>query len=486
MGGGLLQLVANGAQDVYITGNPQITFWKVVYRRHTNFSTEVIEQFIHGTSTLESSTKSGEAIIARNGDLLRKIYISSDTDGIIMGDKIINKVRVLIGGEKIDEHTCEWMQIWNELTCPETKSVGLKSLQGCIGSSGTTGVNEVHIPLLFWFCRNAGLALPLVALQYHEVKLVFDWGTSTEVGAAAEVKLWCEYIYLDTDERRRFAQMPHEYLIEQVQYKEEGTSKLSYKFAFNHPVKELFWTSENSITTESATIKLNGRDRFKSQKKEYFQIHQPYDYHTSIPRQNLPVGLNRPITLTATIQKTTATDITDNTKCKISIDADGLSGTILFRNDVDGMLVDVGDKLIIYDADHTDHTTVVRIIEREAVNVPVDANTGIRYSFSMVFTGRNTGVMDVPHNDDTLQLEVVKEDGFVLQRARTSSMIRNINCYSFALEPEEYQPTGTCNFSRIDQSTLNFSSAVTIQNIYALNYNIFRVISGMGGLAYSN
>ena len=206
MGGGLLQLVANGAQNVYITGNPQITFWKVVYRRHTNFSTEVIEQFIHGTSTLEDSTKSGEAIIARNGDLLRKIYISSETTGIINGDKIIDKVRVLVGGEKMDEHTREWMQIWNELTCPETKSVGLKSLQGCIGSSCTTGVSEVHIPLLFWFCRNAGLALPLISLQYHEIKLVFDWGTSTEVGTA-EIKLWCEYIYLDTDERRRFAQM---------------------------------------------------------------------------------------------------------------------------------------------------------------------------------------------------------------------------------------------------------------------------------------
>jgi hypothetical protein len=104
----------------------------------------------------------------------------------------------------------------------------------------------------------------------------------------------------------------------------------------------------------------------------------------------------------------------------------------------------------------------------------------------MVFTASNAGVIDVPHDNDTLRLEVVKEDGFVLQRARTSSMIRNINCYSFALEPEEYQPTGTCNFSRIDQSTLDFSSAVTIQNIYALNYNIFRVMSGMGGIAYSN
>ena len=104
----------------------------------------------------------------------------------------------------------------------------------------------------------------------------------------------------------------------------------------------------------------------------------------------------------------------------------------------------------------------------------------------MVFTARNEGYMIAPSDTDTLQLEVVKEDGFVLQRARTSSMIRNINCYSFALEPEEYQPTGTCNFSRIDQSTLDFSSAVILQNIYALNYNILRVMSGMGGLAYSN
>ena len=143
----------------------------------------------------------------------------------------------------------------------------------------------VQVPLQFWFCRNPGLALPLIALQYHEVKLKFTWGTSSDVGAAAECKV-IDYIYLDTDERRRFAQQSHEYLIEQLQRANE-TGATTMKLNFNHPVKELIWTSDQSYTT--AKLILNGHDRFIAQQEEYFQLRQPMDHHTAVPGANIPL-----------------------------------------------------------------------------------------------------------------------------------------------------------------------------------------------------
>ena len=245
MGGGLMQLVAYGAQDIYLTGNPQITFFKVVYRRHTNFSMEVIEQTINGTSTLTTSNTSGTVTVSRNGDLVGKVYVTSDTPGITDGDELVNEVELEIGGQRIDKHYKEWNQIWAELSTPDSKAVAIKAMTGALShglnATGTAGVNMVQVPLNFWFCRNPGLALPLIALQYHEVKLKFTWGTSTAVGASAACKVMVDYIYLDTDERRRFAQQSHEYLIEQLQRQTESGST-SIKLNFNHPVKELIWT----------------------------------------------------------------------------------------------------------------------------------------------------------------------------------------------------------------------------------------------------
>ena len=213
MGGGLMQLVAYGAQDIYLTGNPQITFFKVVYRRHTNFSMESIVQTINGTP---SSGGSSTVTISRNGDLVHKVYVNSTDPSIIKtGSSLIQEVELEIGGQRIDRHYEEWMDIWNELSTPESKAIGLKAMQGDTGTVGTE-VTECQIPLQFWFCRNPGLALPLIALQYHEVKLKFTWSATAGV-VSTSPDVIADYIYLDTDERRRFAQVSHEYLIEQIQ-----------------------------------------------------------------------------------------------------------------------------------------------------------------------------------------------------------------------------------------------------------------------------
>ena len=342
---------------------------------------------------------------------------------------LLKTVELEIGGQKIDKHYNHWLNTWTELT--EDMNSAVRVVGGKLRSSDlatneyaqvtkaptpyqlmTFGVTQgghangdstphvvsegyAIVPLQFWFCRNVGLALPLIALQYHEVKVITEFEvetaaglnmfsdspptTTTANGSLDSVKLWADYIYLDTDERRRFAQVSHEYLIEQVQYQSEGVGQ-SFKLNFNHPVKELIWCGQraqnatpgdirrksdnaklhdqdlnNSPTT--MTLKLNGHERFAPRHQAYFTRCQPWTYHSN------------------------------------------------------------------------------------------------------------------PHGG-------FKQDA--------------ISVYSFALKPEEHQPSGTCNFSRIDNAQLQFSEAVegaddnTGLHIYAVNYNVLRIMSGMGGLAYSN
>ena len=309
MGGGLMQLVAYGAQDVYLTGNPQITFFKVVYRRHTNFSMESIEQTWNGSSTTNGRCT---ATIARNGDLVHRMYIQLESDKKAIADKHnpgvawINNVELEIGGQKIDKHSGVWMEAWAELTqenpdCLTTtcKNSAVASdgtiFQRTAGHGGVKGAStnnsfKFHVPLQFWFCRNPGLALPLIALQYHEVKVILDHVIASVAGTDNTNKLWCDYIYLDTDERRRFAQVSHEYLIEQVQEQSVTKQGKSQELNFNHPVKELVITANSTgghdlilpvkDRKDKLTIKLNGHERFSPRTFTYFSKTQIWQHHS--------------------------------------------------------------------------------------------------------------------------------------------------------------------------------------------------------------
>jgi hypothetical protein len=494
--GGLLQLVAYGAQDVYLTANPQVTFFKQLYRRHSNFAMESIEQTFNGVANFG---KRVTCTIARNGDLINKIYLqvtlpSVNASDLVYGEDdaynfswvpgvgqaLIRQVEIEIGGQLIDRQYGDWMHIWNELTLPAGKQLDYNRITNGYGgivfepetgdcdSCGPQGdctlaklseyynnsnyasdylhtflrdnktTNNVaegitpaptgddntfgtyqgkcfpeftlYVPLEFWFCRHVGLSLPLIALQYHEVKINIDFqelrylvnvsdttNVDTTPNQASVVNainrkglvacsLFVDYIYLDTEERRRFAQVAHEYLIEQLQFTgDESLTSTSNKIRmqFNHPVKELVWVVQNpsfvdctsqqndpfnytdmncANPTAVAKIQLNGQDRFTEREGSYFNYVQPYQHHTASPQ----IG---------------------------------------------------------------------------------------------------------------------------------------INVYSFALKPEDLQPSGSCNFSRIDNATLNltlspetfkigtnpaFSIKSVNARIYATNYNVLRIMSGMGGLAYSN
>jgi hypothetical protein len=181
MGGGLMQLVAHGAQDVYLTSNADITFFKVVYRRHTNFAVEAIEQTFNGTADFGRKVS---ATVSRNADLVTRAYVQVDMPAVTVlaastggwvrnvGHLLLNNVSVDIGGQQIDKHYGEWLAIWASLTVKTDQSVGYDQMTaGTLDdnvAAAATVARTLYIPLQFWFCRNVGLALPLIARCFRK------------------------------------------------------------------------------------------------------------------------------------------------------------------------------------------------------------------------------------------------------------------------------------------------------------------------------
>lgn len=406
MAGGIMQIVAVGAQNQFLTVKPDITFFKINHRKHSNFAIESIEQTFSGQVDFG---KKASVIISRSGDLIHRMYVQVDIPAVTqstgtfqwtqgLGHVLIDEVSIDIGGQTIDKHYGDWLNIWNELTQTSEKLSGYNSMIGNVttltdATTGTIPAETLYIPLQFWFCRNPGLALPLIALQYHEVKLHITFRAATEcyitddnlaptsgVPSLGNASLYIDYIYLDTDERRNFAQSRHEYLIDQLQFSGSeafAATTFKSKLNFNHPCRELVWVIQYDDNVDAganrwtdytdsglsapdfyagadplseAKLQLNGQDRFSSRKARYFNTVQPYQHHTRCPATGIYV-------------------------------------------------------------------------------------------------------------------------------------------YSFGFHPEEFQPSGSANMSRIDSAVLqltNTSSTASKLRVYAVNHNILKIMGGMGGLSYSN
>jgi hypothetical protein len=548
MAGGLMQLVAYGAQDVYLTGNPQITFWKVSYKRHTNFAMESIEQTFNGQADFGRRVT---CTISRNGDLAYRTYLQVTLPEInqsmrnsvtaptqtgvyarwldFPGEQLISQVEVEIGGQRIDRQYGDWMHIWNNLTLPVDQTAGYYGMVGNTteltfitdpsfndvdGPCQSTAPRQVcaprnalpettlYVPFQFWYCRNPGLALPLIALQYHEVKINLDirpideclWAVGSlnqadcnlgggRVTAAynqslVAASLYVDYVFLDTDERRRMAQNPHEYLIEQLQFTGDesvGSSSNKIKLNFNHPVKELIWVVQpdqnvdycSSLDCNQLLYRLLGA--------------QPFNYTDAVDAlPNAIIAFGGP-------------DAVDQ-----YIDASGL----------------------FYDAGAVDDTGSQQWWSSHS-NFYNEGNFGGTNTFNPGHTYQNSGVSDAgtfvlsetslplhcwgQNPVVTAKLQLNGQDRFSEREGTYFDLVQpyqhhtrtpdtGINVYSFALRPEEHQPSGSCNFSRIDNATLQLVlSNATVEGtktakvrVYATNYNVLRVMSGMGGLAYSN
>ena len=455
MAGGLMQLVAYGAQDVYLTGQPKVTFFQAVYKRHTNFAMENIQQTVNGTP---SNSGRVSVTIARNGDLVGNMYVrlqptqlnysnltstGANIDTNWVAERAIAAVELTIGGQRIDKHYQTWFRLYAECFLGESDKINYgKMCSSPAPTTDNTNVNSVYLPLLFFFNRNPGLFLPLIALQYHEVRLDFDLTAyfTNYFGASAQVfEVWANYVYLDTEERRRFAQKGHEYLIEQVQHTGGDSITASgnpgaqtVRLSFNHPVKELVWCYQNTTSTA-----YNSMWNFTG------------GYASNVNVTCAPSPIFAPGALPHDIG---CPRIYSNAFC-FAAASQGTPGGL---------------------------TSNVGWMEESTSNVTLAVEVGPLYNFKLVLNGQDRFKEQTGKYFNQYQPFLY----------HTGTPYPGIYVYSFALQPEEHQPTGTCNFSRIDnaQVAINMKSGYVcpLQKMFAINYNILRIQSGMGGLAFSN
>tara|TARA_Y100001935_G_scaffold255363_2_gene267966 strand:- start:6010 stop:7500 length:1491 start_codon:yes stop_codon:yes gene_type:complete len=496
MGGGIMQLTASGIQDNYITGNPQITFFKSVYRRHTNFAIESIQQIIDGDLGTEDTNTSSTVKLTKTADLLNGIYVVCPQHALgINSSELITSVEIVIGGTLIDKQTNEWMKVWNELSVNHNKGEGYKYMTGGFNASKKTTNNQssVTLPLNFWFCRHIGLSLPLIAIQYHDIILKIEWGikskiTRDEVTSVSSLcEVWCDNIFLDSEERKRFGENEHEYLIEQVQSIDASNQSPSSKFklnSFNHPLKEIIWTETgdgaNQVSSEKINITINGIERLSEQYKEYYTLKQPYNHHTNIPSYNIkehedPIFLGTPEDSNIT-HHVSSLNPAQNNHVKLGEDFIELNTTAtnVFK---------VGDIINIWRADGaTNYTqTYSKTTMSQLVTVTSIVTSGASRKVS--FNPSLNGSLPVNSGLEMKCFIIARRD---YSRASYSKFNKNIYVYSFCLNPEEHQPSGTCNFSRLDDCKLNFTSSVSIDTIFAMNYNILRIKNGLVNLRFSN
>jgi hypothetical protein len=537
-----MQLVAYGAQDVYLTGKPQITFWSVTYRRHTNFAMESIEQTFNGQADFGRRVT---CTISRNGDLAYRTYLQvtlpeinqqmKNSSGAVYarwldfpGEQLVSQVEVEIGGPRIDRQYGDWMHIWNQLTLTKDQERGyykmvgnttqltyitdpsFSDIDGPCDSNAPRQVcaprnalpeTTLYVPLQFWFCRNPGLALPLIALQYHEVKINLDlrpideclWAVSSLNATAGTsslkvtnaynqslvaASLYVDYVFLDTDERRKMAQNPHEYLIEQLQFTGDesvGSSSNKIKLNFNHPCKELVWVVQKDDCVDYCSSLEGGSHLFNVLGA------QPFNYSDAVDAlPNAIHAFGGP------------NGVAENSQAFI---------------DAQGVFHDAGASDLATNAFwNGSNSNPANPYDQPNLGFSGILNSGVSDAGTFVLAesaldmhcwGENpvvTAKLQLNGQDRFSEREGTYFDLVQPYQHHTRAPDTGINVYSFALRPEEHQPSGSCNFSRIDNATLMLVlSNATVEGtktakvrVYATNYNVLRVMSGMGGLAYSN
>jgi len=485
---------------------------------------ESIEQTFNGQADFGNRVV---CTVSRNGDLAYRVYLEvtlpevKTTSGGCTGarwldypgEQMIRTVEVEIGGQRIDRQFGDWLHIWNQLTMTSEQERGYNKMVGqttqltylvdpdfanvdsACSSGSPTNVcaprnalpeTTLYVPLQFWFCRNPGLALPLIALQYHEVKINIEfrpldqclWAVKDTSATANEQKhagsysksmvaasLFVDYVFLDTDERRRMAQNPHEYLIEQLQdngSESVGSSSNKIRLNFNHPCKELVFTVQKDNITDYCESLKGGTLLYKTLGAQSFNYTDTVDalpnaIHAFATEGSADAGSF--ITTSALFAQSEAGSVAT---------AAGAASHSMFTNTEATSGVSDAGAFVLSETALALHCWG----ENPVVTARLQLNGQDRFS------DREGGYFDVVQPF----------------QHHTRSPDTGINVYSFALRPEEHQPSGTCNMSRIDNATLQLIlSSQTVSGtdtakvrVYATNYNVLRVMSGMGGLAYSN
>jgi hypothetical protein len=550
MGGGLMQLVAYGAQDVYLSGNPQITFFKVVYRRHTNFAVEPIEQTWNGSATFGRQVTCN---INRNGDLITNMYVyvhlpavdATQTGNTVpwgyvrrLGHAMISECKVEIGGSKIDEQWGDWLNVWYELSHKVGQERGYAKMIGDTPELKTMSTSKpdtvLYVPLQFWFNRNNGLALPLIALQYHDVRVTVYFREASKcvnyrgstlpkdvtADLMADSLLLIDYVYLDSEERKRFAQASHEYLIEQLQFTGSETFNANtnkFRLNFNHPSKYLVWVAHLAQYTTPSSQWLS----YATDSSDWKRALDDFAVLISaVPMADLKVvgtgaypevvTTDGEITSGTLISSSSTTGSNLITELLAKVDVVFVSqGAGTGSNTTSSLLAAAGTSILDNAIVVKNNLTIEDIaytVDELVVGASTEAMKLLKAYGMTAYDYFNYGVnLDGTGNPCvTAKIQLNGHDRFTTRDGNYFNYVQpyqhfsntpsdGVNVYSFALKAEDHQPTGTCNFSRIDNATLNVNGAPsvggdnsTLLNIYTVNYNVLRVMSGMAGTAYSN
>ena len=526
--------------------------------------------------TLSGSPDFGRRVsvqVLRNGDLATRLYLKVTLNAVIdsaftgkfawvrrLGHALMKNVEVEIGGSQIDKHYGTWMDIWYELTHTSENERGWKK---CIGDvEELTALSEARadgtikdaatlfVPLQFWFCRNPGLSLPLIALQYHEVRLNFEFNDAAKLGifsagfntrllSMKDASLLVDYVYLDTEERRRFAQVGHEYLIEQLQFTGEeavptsssGSTNQKVKLQFNHPTKELVWGIKGgNFVSGNKFLAYTHLDEWSSA--------QDSAAH-NVASGMFTVATSSPGSSSVDVSAGGSFASSTVSSHMVNIDVSGVLGSahkLYLRKDVlctSDKSYNLGDKIdfVAITVNSTgDGVATIKVLAHTLslrdISIPIANWTDGRYNTVLavnpldliVFQHHNFGVL-LDGSGNPVEWALIQLNGHDRFDRRegayfnyvqplqhhTRTPADGINVYSFALHPEQHQPSGTANLSRIDSTllnltlrdptmvsapvgapSLNFFSTDTNLFVYAFNYNVLRIMSGMGGLAYSN
>jgi len=584
-----MQLVAYGAQDVYLTGNPHITFFKVLYRRHTNFAVESIEQYFNGAANF---SKRGTVEISRNGDLITQMFLKVVLPEVRftgnfanfghvefawvrrLGHAIIEDTVLEIGGTPIDKQYGDWLNIWYEVSHDVGHGYGYAKMIGDVPELTSISTLSwdapdntllkpsytMYIPLQFYFCRNNGLALPLIALQYHQVKIYVKFRPADQCYIASEAfiseagpidlddaSLFINYIYLDNAERRKFAQVGHEYLIEQVQSNIDesigNSNSAKYKLNFNHPVKAIYWVAKlgnykgkKFMVYDDCNWELARENAARLLLLAQYDLDQ-FGYFNQVATDNNDdsysgtggieyVAINPAdpseepkyvFNDSATAEKFNGSYLIGRLASNVPLVK--INNTTDLRDKIEGVIKIYTD----FDNENLTYPEVDKITRNDLtivdLSIPVskyvvDNRVDYIKEFDLVIWQHDNygllidGTIN-PVSDVQLQLNgqdrQSKRSGTWHNTVESYMHFPNtpkdgLNTFSFALNPTEHQPSGTCNFSRIDTAQLNlwfsefsnskynnsFTDNDSKISIFAVNYNVLRLMSGMGGLAYSN
>jgi hypothetical protein len=442
-----------------------------------------------------------------------------------VGHALIDNYYLEIGGTQIDKQYGDWLNIWYELTHKVGQERGYARMVGNVAANTELALSHdsyyLNVPLQFFNCRHDGLGIPLIALQYHEVRITFEftqlqyltvsaYGTGSGVAwttkPTLDASLWVDYIYLDQEERKRFAQATHEYLIEQVQFPStESINSVSTRtrLSFNHPCKFLAWVVRlGRYTSGNRFFGYDATDANAALVQATKRFILAYAQITS----NALVVVSDYIAGNASLSTTYAAYFTAAKAICVDVN--------IF--DVDNITI-TGSLLPITVVSQTADAIETAAVATRNTNTSggTVSNEGAAINDIVVYQYDNYGLQldrsENPVATGLLQLNghdrFDQRDGDYFNYVQPYQCFSNtpndgVNVYSFALTPEEHQPSGTCNFSRIDNATLALTlgrageSATSFKNsylatdsalnIYAFNYNVLRVMSGMAGLAYSN